>query len=94
MTSKRTLLKTSLRLTRTHDCIPRCLVLRGFRKTGDHAFAVGHFGEVWRGEIEGAEVAVKQARIFTSDDNIKKILRVGCYRYSVTIRISITFPFI
>ncbi|SJL06646.1 uncharacterized protein ARMOST_09988 [Armillaria ostoyae] len=73
--SKRTLLKTSLRLTRTHNCVPRCLVLRGFKKTGDHAFALGHFGELWRGEIEGVEVAVKQARIFTSDNNIKKVLR-------------------
>ncbi|KAK0436428.1 kinase-like domain-containing protein [Armillaria borealis] len=73
--SKRILLKTSLRLTRTHDCVPRCLVLRGFKKTGDHAFALGHFGELWRGEIEGVEVAVKQARIFTSDNNIKKVLR-------------------
>ncbi|PBK62612.1 kinase-like protein, partial [Armillaria solidipes] len=64
-----------LRLTRTHNCVPRCLVLRGFKKTGDHAFAVGHFGELWRGEIEGVEVAVKQARIFASDNNIKKVLR-------------------
>ncbi|KAK0219351.1 kinase-like domain-containing protein [Armillaria nabsnona] len=72
---KRTLLKTSLRLTRTHDCVPRCLVLRGFKKTGDRAFALGHFGELWRGEIEGVKVAVKQARIFTSDHNIRKVLR-------------------
>ncbi|PBK59944.1 hypothetical protein ARMSODRAFT_922583 [Armillaria solidipes] len=90
--SKHTLLKTSLRLTRTHDCVPRCLMLRGFRKTGDHAFALGHFGEVWRGEVEGVEVAVKQARIFTSDNNIKKVLRVGCYQISATTQISVTFP--
>ncbi|PBK68307.1 kinase-like protein [Armillaria solidipes] len=73
--SKRTLLKTSLRLTRIHDCVPRCLVLKGFKKTGDRAFSLGHFGELWRGEIEGVEVAVKQARIFTNDNNIKKVLR-------------------
>ncbi|PBK98592.1 kinase-like protein, partial [Armillaria gallica] len=72
---KRTLLKTSLKLTRIHDCVPRCLVLRGFKKTGDYAFALGHFGELWRGEIEGVEVAVKQGRIFTSDNNVKKVLR-------------------
>lgn len=73
--SKRTLLQTSLKLTRTHDCVPRCLVLRGFSKTGDRAFAVGHFGELWKGTIEGVKVAVKQARIFTSDNNIRKVLR-------------------
>ncbi|PBK59949.1 hypothetical protein ARMSODRAFT_764838 [Armillaria solidipes] len=44
--SMRTLLKTSLRLTRTHDCVPRCLMLRGFKKTGDYPFALGHFGEL------------------------------------------------
>ncbi len=88
----RILLKTSLKLTRTHDCVPRCLMLRGFRKTGDRAFALGHFGELWRGEVEGVEVAVKQGRIFTSDNNVKKVLRVGCYRFSATTRISITFP--
>ncbi len=92
MTSKHTLLKTSLKLTRIHDCVPRCLVLRGFKKTGDRAFALGHFGEVWRGEIKGVEVAVKQARVFTSDNNIKKVLRVGCYRFPATTRISVTSP--
>ncbi|PBK59950.1 kinase-like protein [Armillaria solidipes] len=71
----RTLLETCLKLTRTHDCVPRCLMLRGFRKTGDRAFALGHFGELWRGEVEGVEVAVKQGRIFTSDNNVKKVLR-------------------
>ncbi|KAK0480429.1 kinase-like domain-containing protein, partial [Armillaria luteobubalina] len=73
--SKRTLLQTSLKLTHTHDCVPQCLVLRGFSKTGDCAFAVGHFGELWKGTIEGVKVAVKQARIFTSDNNIRKVLR-------------------
>ncbi|KAK0218755.1 kinase-like domain-containing protein [Armillaria fumosa] len=73
--SKRTLLKTSLELTRIHDCVPRCLMLKGFKKSGDYPFALGHFGELWRGQVEGMEVAVKQARVFTSDDNINKVLR-------------------
>ncbi|KAK0447358.1 kinase-like domain-containing protein [Desarmillaria tabescens] len=75
MISKRILLKTSLKLTRIHDCVPRCLMLRGFKKTGDYPFALGHFGELWRGKVEEVEVAVKQARIFTGDNNIKKVLR-------------------
>ncbi|PBK98515.1 kinase-like protein [Armillaria gallica] len=75
MIPKRTLLKTSLKLTRIHDCVPCCLTLRGFKKTGDYPFALGHFGELWRGQVEGVEVAVKQARIFTSDNNIKNVLR-------------------
>ncbi len=81
MLSKRALLKTSLKLTRIHDCVPRCLMLKGFKKTGDYPFALGHFGELWRGQVEGMEVAVKQARVFTSDNNINKVLRVGCYRF-------------
>ncbi|PBK63646.1 kinase-like protein [Armillaria solidipes] len=72
MLSKRALLKTSLKLTRIHDCVPRCLMLEGFKKTGDYPFALGHFGELWRGQVEGMEVAVKQARVFTSD-NLNKI---------------------
>ncbi|KAK0218728.1 kinase-like domain-containing protein [Armillaria fumosa] len=75
MISKRVLLKTSLELTRIHDCVPRCLMLKGFKKTGNYPFALGRFGEVWRGQVEGMEVAVKQARIFTSEDNINKVLR-------------------
>ncbi|PBK59470.1 kinase-like protein [Armillaria solidipes] len=75
MISKRALLKTALKLTRIHDCVPRCLMLKGFKKTGDHPFAQGHFGELWRGQVGGMEVAVKQARIFAVDNNILKVLR-------------------
>ncbi|SJL06566.1 uncharacterized protein ARMOST_09908 [Armillaria ostoyae] len=75
MIPKRTLLKTSLKLTRIHDCVPCCFALRGFKKTGDYPFALGHFGELWRGQVEGVEVAVKQARIFTSDNDIKNVLQ-------------------
>ncbi|PBK63642.1 kinase-like protein [Armillaria solidipes] len=72
---KHTFLKTSLKLSRMYDCVPRCIVLRGFKKRGDYPFALGQFGEVWRGEVGGTEVAVKQARIFTSDNDIKEVLR-------------------
>ncbi|KAK0447366.1 uncharacterized protein EV420DRAFT_871033 [Desarmillaria tabescens] len=72
---KSTFLKTSLKLSRMHDCVPRCLLLRGFKKTGAYPFARGHFGDVWRGKITGMDVAVKQARIFTSDSDIEKVLR-------------------
>ncbi|KAK0447367.1 kinase-like domain-containing protein [Desarmillaria tabescens] len=58
-----------------YDCVPRCIMLRGFRKTGDYPFALGQFGELWKGEVGGMGVAVKQARIFTSDSNIKEVLR-------------------
>ncbi|PBK66458.1 kinase-like protein, partial [Armillaria solidipes] len=75
MISKLALLDTSLKLTRIHDCVPRCLMLKGFKKTGDYPFALGQFGELWRGQVEGMEVAVKQARVFASDDNIDKVLR-------------------
>ncbi|KAK0502313.1 kinase-like domain-containing protein [Armillaria luteobubalina] len=72
---KHTFLKTSLKLSRMYDCVPRCIMLRGFKKSGDYPFALGQFGEVWRGEVEGTEVAVKQARIFTNDNDIKEVLR-------------------
>ncbi|KAG7440171.1 kinase-like protein, partial [Guyanagaster necrorhizus] len=72
---KCTFFKTSLKLSRMYDCVPRCLMLRGFKKTGDYPFARGHFGDLWRGEVGGTEVAVKRARVFTSDNNIQKVLR-------------------
>ncbi|PBK98523.1 kinase-like protein [Armillaria gallica] len=73
---KCTFLKTSLKLSRMYDYVPRCLLLRGFKKTGDYPFARGHFGDLWRGDVGGTEVAVKQARIYTSDDNIRKAMQV------------------
>ncbi|KAK0218738.1 kinase-like domain-containing protein [Armillaria fumosa] len=72
---KRTFLKTSLKLARVHDCVPRCLTIGGFKMTGNHPFAQGHFGDLWRGEVEGTEVTVKQGRIFTRENNVKKVLR-------------------
>ncbi|KAK0502309.1 hypothetical protein EDD18DRAFT_1065598, partial [Armillaria luteobubalina] len=73
--SKCTLLKTSLKLMCIHDCVPQCLMLKGFKKTGDYPFALGHFSELWRGKVKGMEVAVKQARVFTSDNNVNKLLQ-------------------
>ncbi|KAK0473643.1 kinase-like domain-containing protein [Armillaria novae-zelandiae] len=72
---KHTFLKTSLKLSRMYDCVPRCIMLRGFKKKGDYPFALGQFGDLWRGEVGGMEVAVKQARIFTNDNDIKEVLR-------------------
>ncbi|PBK98518.1 kinase-like protein [Armillaria gallica] len=72
---KHTFLKTSLKLSRIYDCVPRCIMLRGFKKRGNYPFALGQFGEVWRGEVGGTEVAVKQARIFTNDKDIKEVLQ-------------------
>ncbi|KAK0447355.1 kinase-like domain-containing protein [Desarmillaria tabescens] len=75
MISKRALFKTSLKLTRIHDCVPRCLMLSGFERTEYYPFAKGHFGDLWRGKVGGMEVAVKQGRIYTSDNNVDKVLR-------------------
>ncbi len=66
-------------------------MLRGFKKRGNYPFALGQFGEVWRGEVGGTEVAVKQARIFANDSDIKEVLRVCCLIPSQNQRDSITF---
>ncbi|KAK0447353.1 kinase-like domain-containing protein [Desarmillaria tabescens] len=102
MISKRTFLKTSLKLTCIHDCVPKCLMLRDFKKTEDYPLALGHFGELWKGEVEGMEVAVKRARIFTSDSN-KKVLQqcdhpnvlpfYGIYRDSAPSTYCLVSPF-
>ncbi|KAK0429737.1 kinase-like domain-containing protein [Armillaria borealis] len=72
---KRTFLKTSLRLSRVYDCVPRCFTIGGFKKMDNHPFARGHFGDLWRGEVEETQVAVKQGRIYTGENNVKKVLR-------------------
>lgn len=75
---KQTFLKVSLKLSRMHSCVPRCLTLSGFKKREGYPFAQGHFGDVWRGWIGGIEVAVKQARVFDiNHDNHYKVIQVS-----------------
>ncbi|PBK70519.1 kinase-like protein [Armillaria solidipes] len=73
---KQTFLKVSLKLSRMHSCVPRCLTLSGFKKREGYPFAQGHFGDVWRGWIGRIEVAVKQARVFDiNHDNHNKVIQ-------------------
>ena len=45
-------------------------------KVGEHAITSGGFGDVWKANFDGRDVAVKALRIYKTDD-VRKIKRVG-----------------
>jgi hypothetical protein len=49
--------------------------MRGVRMAGESAVAGGSFGDVWKGEIHGRAIAVKQLKVYERS-NIEKLLKV------------------
>ena len=49
--------------------------MRGVRKIGDSAVTAGSFGDVWKGEMQGHIVAIKELKVYEQSD-IEKILKV------------------
>ena len=45
-------------------------------RVGEHAITSGGFGDVWKANYDGRDVAVKALRIYKTDD-VRKIKRVG-----------------
>ena len=60
-----------------HALLPRALeVLVDYDRTGD-ALYHGGFGDVWRGEFCGRDVAVKVVRIY-SHSELQRVINVSC----------------
>ena len=60
-----------------HALLPRALeVLVDYDRTGD-ALYHGGFGDVWRGEFCGRDVAVKVVRIY-SQSELQRVINVSC----------------
>lgn len=64
-----------VRLSRASGLYPSCLIVRGVRKIGDSAVTAGSFGDVWKGEMQGHIVAIKELKVYEQSD-IEKILKV------------------
>lgn len=67
-------IKALTRLSRASGLYPECPVLRGLKIEGDPV-SVGAFGEVYKVNFEGHEIAVKVLKIY-DPFNMDKILQV------------------
>jgi len=58
--------------------LPQSLIIQArYDRTGNPRYS-GAFADVWKGQYQGREVAVKGLRVALMDDP-KKIRRVGCW---------------
>jgi hypothetical protein len=72
---KRRHLKTLVKLSRASRLYPECLTLTGV-KIGNNPVAAGGFGDIFRGNVRGENIAVKVLRIFKKKD-MDDLLKVG-----------------
>ena len=64
-----------------HALLPQSLAITPHYNTTGDAMCRGGFGEVWKGQHRGQEVAVKVLKVYKKDD-LEKIRRVGFWRHS------------
>lgn len=62
-------------LSRKSGLYPECLVLKDLTLDEVYVDAVGTYGDVRKGTIQGATIAVKQLRI--NGSNVAKVLKVS-----------------
>jgi predicted unusual protein kinase regulating ubiquinone biosynthesis (AarF/ABC1/UbiB family) len=70
------LIKALVKLSKKSALHPDCLVLSDVATRDNHPVARGTFGDVWRGQISGREVAIKVLRVYQRAD-VQKLLKVG-----------------
>ena len=64
-----------IQLSRASGLYPECMILRGIKLVGGDAVAGGGYGDVWKGSLQGQQLAVKVLKIFLKDD-LTKLLKV------------------
>ena len=64
-----------MKLSRASGLYPECLVLKGVHMEG-HPVAGGGYGDVYKGLLQGKQIAVKVLRIY-QDSDLVKLLKVA-----------------
>jgi hypothetical protein len=75
---KPTFLCALLRIAKKSGCYPECLVLKDIKLDSKELMASGHFGDVWKEEIQGQMMAVKAVRMHVKSD-LDKLAKVWLY---------------
>lgn len=78
---KRHFMTAQLRLGAACGVHPDCLVLSGVNLNG-WAVDGGAFGDIYKGFVQGHEVAIKVLRVFNSSDR-QKLLKVRLHAYTI-----------
>jgi hypothetical protein len=68
---RRTLVTAAIKLSRKSGCYPECLVRSDIQKNGQIPQAVGRFGDVWKGCMQGQDIAVKVLRVYVRTDMVQ-----------------------
>jgi hypothetical protein len=69
-------MKALIMLSKKSGLYPECLILGHAANRRGDPIARGSFGDVWRGQIRGREVAIKALRVYQRSD-AQKLLKVG-----------------
>jgi hypothetical protein len=64
-----------LKLSRSSGLYPECMTLRGIKLVGNTAADGGGYGEIWKGLLNGQEIAIKVLRLFRRSDK-HRLLKV------------------
>jgi hypothetical protein len=73
---KRSYVKLLIKLSKDSVLYPQCLVLKEVVKKTGFPVARGGFGEVYRGQFRGQEVAIKVLKIQTKNmDTLLKVIQ-------------------
>jgi hypothetical protein len=70
------LMKALIMLSKKSGLYPECLILGHAANRHGDPIARGSFGDIWRGQISGREVAIKVLRVYQRSD-AQKLLKVG-----------------
>lgn len=76
--------KALIKLSRATGLYPECLVLKGIEIIGD-AVGGGGFADIFKGRLQGQEIAVKVLKVYQKSD-IEKLLKVTL-KYGIFINV-------
>lgn len=81
---KRHFITAQLRLCAASAVHPDCLMLSGVTVSSQWAVDGGGFGDIWKGLVQGREVAIKVLRVFNSSEK-QILLKVRLDAYALQV---------